>query len=344
VRGWKELVPELLGPVLHLPQHPLLLARFGVSAMLPATVLGRSRFQGERARALFAGMAAHSVMPLTAHFTSAVALVFGGAAHTSGWPVSAGGAQSLTEALVAHLRSLGGEVRTGVRVARVGDIEPTDATFFDTSTGALDEIAGERLSAGYRGTLRRFRRGPGIFKVDWALSEPIPWQAEACRRAGTVHVAGTFEEIAVAEQAAFDGRHADRPFVLVVQPSVCDASRAPAGKHTAWGYCHVPNGSELDRTAAIEAQMERFAPGFRDCVLARRAQSAAQLEAWNPNLLGGDIAGGMMSARQLLVRPTLRSYATSDPRIFLCSGSTSPGGGVHGMCGFHAASLALRRL
>jgi phytoene dehydrogenase-like protein len=344
VEQWKALVPEILGPVVHLPRSPLALARFGLPALVPATTLARMCFEGARAQALFAGCAAHSVMPLDAPLSAAVGLVLAVAGHSTGWPVAAGGAQSLADALVAHLQALGGVVHLGVRVRSLGDIPPADAVFFDTGVRALGDIAGERLSPEYRRALAKFRPGPGVFKVDWALAGPIPWRAEACRRAATIHVGGAIDEIVAAEQAAFDGRHADRPFVLLVQPSVCDPSRAPEGKHTAWGYCHVPNGSVLDRTEAIENQVERFAPGFRDCVLARHTQTTAQLEAWNPNLVGGDLSGGAMTAAQMVFRPTWRTYATSDPALYLCSSSTPPGGGVHGMCGFHAARAALKQL
>ncbi|SNT14553.1 Phytoene dehydrogenase-related protein [Granulicella rosea] len=338
---WDRLVPEILAPIAHLPRHPLALARFGLSALESATNLARGRFTGGRARALFAGCAAHSVMPLDAPLSAAVGLVLGAAGHTTGWPVAAGGAQSLADALAAHLRTLGGEIHTGVLVERLDDLPPADAFFFDTGVPALERIAGDRLTPVFRRNLRRFRPGPGVFKVDWALSEAIPWASPVCRLAATVHVGGSMEEIVAAEAASFEGRHADRPFVLVVQPSVCDPSRAPAGKAVAWGYAHVPNGSTLDRTEAIEAQMERFAPGFRDCILARRTHSTAELESWNPNLVGGDLSGGAMTPAQMLLRPTHRAYGTSDPAIFLCSSSTPPGGGVHGMCGFHAARRAL---
>ena len=344
VEQWGALVPEILGPLLHLPLNPLTLARFGLPALLPATTLARAIFDGGRARALFAGCAAHSVMPLDAPLSAAVGLVLAVAGHATGWPVAGGGAQALADALVAHLRSLGGELHTGVAVQSLGDIPRADATFFDTSPRAFAAIAGERLAPAFRQALLDFRPGLGSFKVDWALSEPIPWRAEPCRRAGTIHLGGTMEEIAAAEQAAFDGRHAERPFVLLVQPSVCDPSRAPAGRHTAWGYCHVPNGSLVNRTAAIEREVERFAPGFHDCILARRTQHTAALEAWNPNLVGGDLSGGGMSATQMVFRPTWRTYRSSDPGLFLCSSSTPPGGGVHGMCGFHAARTALNRL
>ena len=342
VRRWQQLIPELLGPILHVPQHPVILARFGIPASLPAVTLADMLFQGQRARALFAGCAAHSVMPLTSPLTASVGLIFVAAGHTTGWPVSHGGAQSLSNALAAHLQSLGGEILTDARITNLADIEPADLTMFDTSTRALDEIAADRLTPSFRKTLQTYRQGPGIFKIDWALSQPIPWLAPDCRRAATVHLGGTLEEIARSEEAAHRGRHSDRPFVLLVQPSICDPSRAPAGQHTAWAYCHVPNGSALDRTQAIEDQVERYAPGFHDCVHARKTHTTAQLEAWNPNLIGGDVAGGLMSPRQLLLRPGYRGYATSDPTLFLCSSYTPPSGGVHGMCGYHAACQALK--
>ena len=343
VRDWEQIVPEILGPVTHVPRHPLALARFGLPALLSAKGLARMCFTGDRAKALFGGCAAHSVMPFSAPLSAAVGLVLGAAGHTLGWPVIAGGSQSLSDALAAYLVSLGGEIWTGRFVDSLDEIPPADAVFFDTSAAALERIAGDRLAPGFRATLRRFKQGPGVFKVDWALSEPIPWRAEACRRAGTVHVGGTLGEMAAAEDGVFRGEHADRPFVLLVQPSVCDDSRAPAGKHTAWGYCHVPNGSKLDRTEAIEGQVERFAPGFRDCILARRTWRTDQLEEWNPNLVGGDLSGGAMTAGQMVMRPSVREYGTSHPGIYLCSAATPPGGGVHGMCGYHAARLALGR-
>jgi phytoene dehydrogenase-like protein len=344
VDGWAGLVDELLGPVIHVPRHPLTLARFGLPALLPATVLARARFAGERAQALFAGNAVHSVMPLDAPLSSAVGLVLGAAGHAGGWPVVGGGAQGLADALAAYLRSLGGTIQTGVEIADLRQLPAADAVFFDTSVPALLRIAGPALTPEFHRTLKTFAPGPGVFKVDWALSGPIPWQAEACRRAGTVHVGGSLSEIAQAEDETFRGRHSDRPFVLLVQPSVCDPARAPHGKHTAWAYCHVPNGSTLDRTEAIEARIERFAPGFRDCILARHTQTTAQLEAWNPNLVGGDLSGGAMTAKQLVLRPSIREYGTSNPALYLCSAATPPGGGVHGMCGYQAAKLALSRL
>ena len=341
VRGWNHLVPEILGPLLHIPRHPFLLARFGLPALLPSTMLARTAFAHPRTRALFAGCAAHSVMPLESPLSSAIALVLASAAHTVGWPVSVGGSQSLADALAAHLTSLGGTIHLDHPVHTLAQLSG-DALFFDTSPSALERIAAPCLSAQFRSSLRSFKPGPGSFKVDWALSEPIPWTAPECRCAGTIHVGGTLEEIAGAEAEVFAGRHPAKPFLILVQPSIADASRAPAGKHTAWAYCHVPNGSSLDLTAAIEAQITRFAPGFPDVILERCPHSTAQLESWNPNLIGGDLSGGAMTPRQMLLRPSIRDYGTSDPSIFLCSSSTPPGGGIHGMCGFHAASLALR--
>ena len=343
VSNWPTLVREILGPLLHIPRHPFVLARFGLPALLPASTLARHVFHDARAQALFAGCAAHSVMPLESPLSSAVALVLAAAAHTVGWPVASGGSQSLSNALAAHLQSLGGVVHCDHPVEHLAQLTG-DGLFFDTGASALERIAGPALSGSFRARLRAFKPGPGAFKIDWALSEPIPWKAPECRRAATIHVGGTLAEIASSEAEVFAGKHPEKPFLILVQPSVADPSRAPAGRYTAWAYCHVPNGSTLDRTAAMEAQVARFAPGFADVILARRTHSTAQMEAWNPNLLGGDLSGGAMSARQMLLRPSIREYGTSNPRIFLCSSSTPPGGGVHGMCGFHAANLALLTL
>lgn len=346
---WPELIEDLLGPVVHVPKHPLLLARFGVRAVMPAVALGKLLFRGERARALFAGLAAHSVRPLESPVSGAFGLVLGVGAHArhtgvGGWPVAEGGGGAITRALSGYLESLGGVIRTGVRVTRIEDVGAADAVVCDVSPRALVGIAGEAMQEGNRRLLERYQYGPGSFKVDWALSERIPWTAEACRLAGTVHVGGTMEEIARSERGPEQGRVEDAPFVLVTQPSVCDATRAPAGRHTAWGYCHVPNGWAGDALERIERQMERFAPGFRDCVLARRVWPTAALETWNANLVGGDLSGGAMTPLQLVMRPTPRLYETSVPGWFLGSSSTPPGGGVHGMCGFHAAREALRWL
>jgi phytoene dehydrogenase-like protein len=344
VRNWSNLTEDLLRPMLHVPRHPLAMGLFGPPALLPAQMLAKLLFRTERARALFAGVAAHSVVPLSHIASSAPGIVLAAAGHAVGWPIAAGGAQSIADALASYLRSLGGSIVTGTQVDTLAQLPPADATLFDTGVDALVRIAGDALSPGYVRQLRRFRSGPGIFKLDYALSQPIPWRAAECLRSATVHIGGSLDEIARSEYDAFYGIQSDKPFVLLVQPSLFDTSRAPAGKHTAWAYCHVPAGSDLDRTAAIEAQIERFAPGFRDCVLARRASNAADLARWDPNLLGGDISGGAMTLAQLIARPTLRPYRTSNPQLFLCSASTPPGGGVHGMCGHLAASAALQHL
>jgi phytoene dehydrogenase-like protein len=335
VEHFPELLDEILGPIPHWPHHPLVLARFGLSALLPAATLARLRFSGGRARALFAGMAAHSVLPLDTLTSAAVGLVLLAAGHVGGWPIVHGGAQSLTDALAGHLRSLGGRIEASHEVT---EIPKGGVTLADVTPRQLIRIAGAGLPSGYRKQLERFRYGGGAFKVDYALSSPIPWTARECSRAATVHLGGTLEEIAASEQ----GFSSDRPFVLLVQPSLFDSSRAPAGQHTAWAYCHVPNGSGLARLDVIERQITRFAPGFHECILARSISPPAALEAWNPNLVGGDVSGGAMSPRQLLFRPTASLYRTPLSNLYLCGASTPPGGGVHGMAGFHAAQAVLR--
>ena len=350
VRDWTKLVEDVTRPLLRVPRHPVAMASFGAVALLPARMLARAAFKGERARALLAGCAAHSVIPLTQVASAATGMVLATAGHTTGWPVAAGGAQSITSALAAYLRSMGGRIITEFEVetlAELARVAPAEVTLFDTSVGTMNRIAGGALSASYRTRLRHFRRGPGIFKIDYALREPIPWRAAECARAATVHVGGTLDEIALSEHDAYYGRQSERPFVLVVQPSLFDTERAPVAvdgtrQHTAWAYCHVPGGSDEDRTEAIEAQIERFAPGFRDCVLERRSWNAMALQVWNPNLRAGDVSGGAMTLEQMVARPTLRGYRTSSPRVYLCSASTPPGGGVHGMCGHLAARAALR--
>jgi phytoene dehydrogenase-like protein len=342
-REWQRLAPELLAP-LHLPRAPLAMARVGLLALRSAAGLARSRFRGERARALFAGLAGHSMIPLERAASAGVALVLGAAGHAVGWPMPRGGSQAIVDALAAHLRSLGGEIETGRWVRSLAELPPARAYLLDVTPRQLLAIAGERLPASFRRRLLRFRYGQGVFKLDWALSGPIPWRAEACRRAGTIHLGGTLDEIAAAEAAAWRGEHPDRPYVLLAQPTLIDPGRAPLGKHVAWAYCHVPAGSTLDRTAAIEGQVERFAPGFRDLVLARHATNAAEMEAYNPNYVGGDVNGGVQDLGQLLTRPLVRlvPYSTPDPKVWICSSSTPPGGGVHGMCGYHAARALLR--
>ena len=345
VRDFPLLVGDFMKPLLRIPSNPVAMGFFGMAAVWPAGLLAKTVFRHERARSLFGGCAGHSVLPFSHIISSATAVVLAAAGHTTGWPVVAGGAQSLTDALVAHLHSLGGNIVTEHPVRTLRDLPPADVTLFDTSAHALMEIAGDALSPAYKTRLAHFTRGPGIFKIDYALSEPIPWRAPACRRAATVHLGGSLDEMARSEHDAFNGRlpppSEDKPFLLLVQPSLFDSSRAPAGKHTAWVYCHVPAGAAADRTEAIENQIERFAPGFRDVVLARRTWNSEDLAAWDPNLRGGDVSGGSMTLTGMLARPTLRTYRTSDPSLYLCSSSTPPGGGVHGMAGHNAALAAL---
>ncbi|MDQ3810656.1 MAG: NAD(P)/FAD-dependent oxidoreductase [Chloroflexota bacterium] len=339
-----RVLDDLLGP-LRWPSHPLRYARLGMASVLPAALLARLAFRDVRARGLLAGLAAHSLLPLERPISAGFGLVLGLLGHLVGWPMVRGGSQRLADALVEHLRSLGGEARAGARVGSVAEIMPTTA-LLDLTPRQVLSIASPRLPPRYRRLLSRYRYGLAVFKVDWALDGPIPWAAAACRRAATVHLGGTLEEVAASERAAWEGRHAEAPFVLVAQQTLFDATRAPSGRHTAWAYCHVPHGSRVDMTAAIEAQLERFAPGFRRRILARSVLDSARLEQGNANLVGGDINGGVQDLWQLWTRPTARlvPYSTPDQRLFVCSSSTPPGGGVHGMCGVHAARAALRRL
>jgi phytoene dehydrogenase-like protein len=343
VRLADPIFSDLLGPI-RIPRHPLAYLRFGVVAMLPARLVGRILFREERTRALFAGLAAHSIVPLEYPFTASYGLVLAMLGHSVGWPVARGGSGQIAAALAAYLRSLGGEIVTGRRITSLEEVPAARATLLDVSPRQLDSIAGSRLPDGYRQKLRRYRYGPGVFKLDLALDGPIPWTAAECALAGTVHVGGLEDEIADSERAAWNGQTCDRPFVLVAQPSLFDPTRAPAGKHTAWAYCHVPNGSTEDMTARIEAQIERFAPGFTSRILARHSMSPAAYQEYNPNCIGGDIAGGAGSFPQVLARPvfSLNPYATPAPGIFLCSASTPPGAGVHGMCGLQAARAVLK--
>lgn len=342
VRHWEHVVDAILGP-LRPTLHPFALARFGLSAIHSARSLAESRFQGERARAIFAGMSAHSMMPLEQSPSAAFGLMLAMLGHAVGWPLPRGGSQRIVDALADHLRALGGEIITGVEVTSLQELPPARAVLCDVTPRQLVRIAGDRLSGGYERQLQRFRYGPGVFKLDLALDGPIPWKASACLRAGTVHVGGSLTEIASAERAVWRGVHAERPFVLVGQQSLFDASRAPNNGHTVWAYCHVPSGSEVDMTARIEAQIERFAPGFRDRILARHTMTAAHMEQYNPNYVGGDINGGVQDIWQLFTRPTVRPvpYSTPSEGLYICSSSTPPGGGVHGMCGYFAAQTAL---
>jgi phytoene dehydrogenase-like protein len=339
--GFEALVDDLLMPVIHMPHHPLRLAAFGPQALLPASVLARVRFSGARARALFAGMSAHSVLPLSTAGSAAVGLVLMAAGHAVGWPIAGGGAQTITDSLADYLLSLGGSIETGHEVMQLSASDgQSHLTLADVTPPQLLHIAGDALPATFRRQLLNFKMGAGAFKVDYALSEPIPWKAKECARAATVHVGGTMEEIEASER----GFNSDRPFVLVVQPSLFDPSRAPRGKHTAWAYCHVPNGSLADHLPSLEDQLNRFAPGFRDCILARKVWPPATLEKWNPNLVGGDVSAGKMNLKQLVFRPTPQLYKTPLRGLYLCGASTPPGGGVHGMPGYLAARMALRGL
>ncbi|HEX6652317.1 MAG TPA: NAD(P)/FAD-dependent oxidoreductase [Thermoleophilaceae bacterium] len=338
-----ELMREILGP-LRPPRHPIAMARFAPVGLRSAAGLARSRFEGERARALLAGCSAHSMLSLTSPASAAFGVVLMLGAHQVGWPVARGGSQRLADALASHLRSLGGEIETGRWVESLDEVAGFGATLVDVTPRQLLRLAGSRLPARYARRLGRYRYGPGVFKLDWALDAPIPWTAAEVARAGTVHVGGTLDEIAASEDAAVRGEHCERPFVLLVQPSLFDDTRAPAGMHTAWAYCHVPSGSTRDMTDVIEGQVERFAPGFRDLIVARSALDAGDIERRNPNYVGGDINGGVQDLRQLFTRPVARPvpYSTPVDGLFICSSSTPPGGGVHGMCGYFAARAASR--
>jgi phytoene dehydrogenase-like protein len=339
---WPSLIDDILGPP-DIPSHPFALGRFGAEALLPASWLARA-YKSKRARGLFAGMAAHSMQPLSGAGTSAIAIVLSLAGHVRGWPIPRGGSQSIADGLARYFLSLGGRIETERDVKTLDELPADHVVLFDIGPKQLLEIAGEKFSSGYRSALQNFKSGPGIFKLDWAIDGPVPFKDEFCRQAGTVHIGGTFEEIAYSEYDANHGRISDKPYVLLTQQSLFDGSRAPEGKHTLWAYCHVPNGSEVDMTERIERQIERFAPGFRDRILAKRAMSPAALQSYNPNYLGGDINGGAMNLLQIFARPTLQRspYKTSLSNVYLCSASTPPGGGVHGQCGYHAAQRALK--
>ncbi|MCS6825516.1 MAG: NAD(P)/FAD-dependent oxidoreductase [Caldilinea sp.] len=343
VERWPAFIDDLLAP-LHLPRRPFLFGAYAPLLAAPATWLARACFRDERARALFAGMAAHSLLPLERAPTAGVGLLLTLLAQSVGWPVAKGGSQTIANALVRRLQRLGGDVVCGWEVTDFAELPPAQAYLFDTAPKGLLRIMGERLPARYRRRLERFRYNPGVFKIDWALERPIPWKAELCYRSATVHIGGTFEEIAASERAVWQGKHPERPFVLLAQQSLFDGTRAPAGKHAAWAYCHAPHGSEVDMSAAIERQVERFAPGFRDCILARATRCAAEMEAYNPNYVGGDINAGAQDLLQQFARPapSLVPYRTPLRGIYLCSSSTPPGGGVHGMCGYYAAQTVLR--
>jgi phytoene dehydrogenase-like protein len=346
VQNWEKLVNDLLGP-LQLPKNPIPFMNFSRNALRSVNSLARSHFNGERAQALIAGLGAHSIMTLDSRFSASFALMLGSLGHAVGWPLASGGSHKIADALVSCLYALGGSIRTHQLIVSLDQLPPSRVVLFDVTPKQFMEITGPNLNEKHTKRLRAHRYGPGVFKVDWALSDPIPWKAGDCARAATVHIGGTFDEIAGSEDAVGKGELPDKPFVILAQQSLFDSTRAPAGKHTAWGYCHVPNGSNFNMTERIESQIERFAPGFRDCVLARNTMSPADLEEYNPNYLGGDIAGGVQNFGQIFVNPALRRkgpYSTGLKGFYLCSASTPPGGGVHGMCGYHAALAALRQI
>jgi phytoene dehydrogenase-like protein len=344
VRSSEQFFEEILRPI-RIPSHPLLMLRFALQGLRSCSSVARGRFSGKHARGLFTGCAAHSILPLDSFATSSFGMVLAVAGHAISWPCARGGSQKIVDALAAHLGELGGEIRTGTPVVSLDQLPPSRALLFDLTPRQIARIAGDAFPPGYRRRLESFRYGGGVFKVDWALDGPIPWKAHECSLAGTVHLGCTFEEISASEHDVTHGKIPDRPFVLVAQQSMFDRTRAPEGKHTGWAYCHVPHGSTVDMTERIERQIERFAPGFRDLILARRTMNSADVERHNPNMIGGDIGGGANDFGQFLFRPTPRwnPYTTPNERIFICSSSTPPGGGVHGMCGYHAARTALRR-
>ena len=343
-RDWPKLRSVITGPFLRLHRHPLALARFGLLGLLPARVFARRTFRDERARALFAGFAAHSFLSMDTPLGTAVGLTEAATGHAVGWPIPRGGSQKIVDGLASILRERGGEIRAGHRVGAMSDL-PAGPALFDVAPRGLEAIAGDRLPRGYRDALRRYRQGPGVFKVDYALDGPVPWRAAECARAGTLHLGGTLDEIVESERAVTRGRHPERPYVIVAQQSLFDPTRAPAGKHTLWAYCHVPNGSTVDMADRIEAQIERFAPGFKGRILARHVMDTRWIEDHNETYVGGDISAGAHDGLQLFARPVLSPdpYSTPDRGIYLCSAATPPGGGVHGMCGYHAARSALRR-
>ena len=340
--GWPELAVDVLGP-LRFPRHPLQSARFGWHALKPAKNLATDTFRSDKGRAVFAGLAAHSGLAMEQKGTSAFGLILAGLAHAVGWPVAAGGSQSISNALGAHLKALGGEIVTECRISSLEELPPAKAILCDLTPRQLIRIASDSLPAKFNRKLRSYRYGAGVFKMDWALSLPVPWKATECFSAGTVHLGSSFNDILMSERQVIDGLHPERPFTILSQPTLFDSSRAPSGRHTLWGYCHVPNGSTVDMSERIEKQIERFAPGFRDCILARSVMTTADLEVHNANLIGGDINGGSAELSQLLMRPTSMWYSTPRKDLFLCSSSTPPGGGVHGLCGYYSAQTALRK-
>lgn len=344
VRHWYEFVPEVLSPQPRIPRHPILMMKFGLSALSPARLTANLYFDSERTKALWAGLAGHSFLTMDEALSSSFAVLLGAAAHVGGWPIARTGSQAITNALCQYLSTLGATVKTSTRIESLDDLTGYAVVCCDVTPRQLLHLGERRFRFAYKRRLANFSYGPGAFKVDYALSEPIPWKAPECRRAATLHLGGSFDEIAESESAVRNGKHAERPFVVLSQPTLFDPSRAPVAKHVAWAYCHVPNGSDFSMLERLEAQIERFAPGFRECVLARNICSPSILEKMDANLVGGDINGGTLKISNFLFRPTWRHYATSARDVYICSSSTPPGGGVHGMCGYHAANLALSRL
>lgn len=342
---WDSLAPMLLGPLLKIPRNPFLLGYFGVWAIWSARLFAKRVLREEKTRGLYAGLAAHSFLSLETPLTASFGLVLGLCAHAVGWPLPRGGSQAISDALANHLRALGGEIITNSRVENINTLPDANAYVFDVTPKQLLDIAGDRLHGVYKSQLQQFRYGPGVFKLDYALDSPAPWTAKEALRAATVHIGPTLDEITASERATWAGTVSDTPFVLAVQTSLFDDTRAPHGKHTLWAYCHVPNGSTIDATARIENQIERFAPGFKNRILARSIMTPAQIQSRNANYIGGDINGGVQDFFQLFGRPVWRAnpYTTPDKSIYICSSSTPPGGGVHGMCGWHAANAALQR-
>jgi phytoene dehydrogenase-like protein len=342
-RNSEELVPDILAPPIHLPRHPIRLMRFGIHGIQSAQRFSIRRFHASRARGLFLGIAAHSNMPLDASPTAAFGLLLGMLGHVGGWPIVKGGSQKLSDALASYFTSLGGKIITGTHVNSLRQLPTSKAIIFDLTPRQVLKLTFDQLPPSYRWELQKYRYGPAVFKIDWALSSPIPWKSRDCLKAATLHLGGSAEEIVAAESEVAKGRCPERPFIILAQPSLFDETRAPAGQHTAWGYCHVPSNSKIDMTERIEAQIERFAPGFRDCILHRHTMTAPDFEKYNSNYVGGDIGGGVQDLVQIVGRPSLRvtPYAMPAKGMFICSSSTPPGGGVHGMCGYHAARAAL---
>lgn len=342
VRDWPDIAQDVLGP-LSFPKHPVAMAKFGLNALTSASFLS-GRFKTPEAKALWAGMSAHAIQPLSNLATSAIGLVLMAAAHLKGWPIPVGGSQQIANALASYFTTIGGRIQTGTYIQSLNELPSSKTILFDVTPKQLLQIAGHKFSSVYKWQLERYRYGAGVFKIDWALDGPVPFTAPEARKAGTVHIGNTIEEITHYEKRCGEGKHADNPFVLMAQQSLFDDSRAPQGKHTAWAYCHVPKGSVKDMTQAIEGQVERFAPGFKSLILAKHTMNTAEMETYNPNYVGGDINGGIIDIGQLFTRPALRSspYRTSAKGLYICSSSTPPGGGVHGMCGYHAAKRALK--